>query len=102
MRLRCADSISTSLRHAALPIKRGQRLGRITKMGDRYIRRLLVTGMTARLRQMKVNPDRVDPWAIALLERKSPRLATVAIANKTARIVWAVLTKNEYYRPHTA
>lgn len=79
-----------------------ERLGRITKMGDRYIRRLLVTGMTARLRQMKVNPDRVDPWAIDLLTRKPPRLATVAMANKTARIVWAVLTKNEYYRPHTA
>lgn len=41
-----------------------ERLGRISKMGDRYLRRLLVTGMTARLRQMKVNPDRVDPWVI--------------------------------------
>ena len=79
-----------------------ERLGRISKMGDRYVRRLLVAGMTARLRQMKVNPERVDPWAIALLERKSPRLATVAMANKTARIVWAVLTRNERYRPHTA
>ncbi|WP_166416231.1 IS110 family RNA-guided transposase [Cochlodiniinecator piscidefendens] len=79
-----------------------ERLGRITKMGDRYIRRLLVTNMTARLRQMKVNPDRVDPWAIALLERKPARLATFAMANKTARIVWAVLAKNEYYRPHSA
>ena len=79
-----------------------ERLGRITKMGDRYIRRLLVTGMTARLRQMKVNPDRVDPWASGLLARKPARLATVAMANKTARIVWAVLTKNEYYRPHSA
>lgn len=79
-----------------------ERLGRISKMGDRYLRRLLVAGMTARLRQMKVNPGRVDPWATALLERKSPRLATVAMANKTARIVWAVLTRNERYRPHTA
>ena len=79
-----------------------ERLGRISKMGDRYVRRLLVAGMTARLRQMKVNPDRVDPWAIALLERKSPRLATVAMANKTARIVWAVLTRNERYRPQAA
>lgn len=79
-----------------------EKLGRISKMGDRYVRRLLVAGMTARLRQMKINPERVDPWAIALLERKSPRLATVAMANKTARIVWAVLTRNEYYRPHVA
>lgn len=71
-------------------------------MGDRYVRRLLVTGMTARLRQMKVNPDRVDPWTLGLLARKPARLATVAMANKTARIVWAVLTRNEHYRPHTA
>lgn len=77
-------------------------LGRISKMGDRYLRRLLVTGMTARLNQMKVNPDRVDPWAMSLRERKSPRVATVAMANKTARIIWAVLTRNERYRPHTA
>lgn len=78
-----------------------EKLERITKMGDRYIRRLLVTGMTSRLRQMKTHPERVDPWARALLERKPVRLATVAMANKTARIIWAVLTKNEYYRPHT-
>ncbi len=79
-----------------------EKLGRITKMGDRYIRRLLVTGMTSRLRQVKTHPERVDPWTRALLERKPVRLATVAMANKTARIVWAVLTKNEYYRPHNA
>ena len=79
-----------------------ERLGRISKMGDRYLRRLLVTGMTARLNQMKVNADRVDPWAMSLRERKSPRVATVAMANKTARIIWAVLTRNERYRLHAA
>ncbi len=79
-----------------------ERLGRISKMGDRYLRRLLVTGMTARLNQMKVNPDRVDPWAMSLRERKPPRVATVAMANKAARIIWAVLTRNERYQPHTA
>tara|TARA_R110002073_G_scaffold249083_1_gene411894 strand:- start:2691 stop:3710 length:1020 start_codon:yes stop_codon:yes gene_type:complete len=78
-----------------------EKLGLITKMGDRYIRRLLVTGMTSRLRQMKTHPERVDPWSRALLDRKPTRLATVAMANKTARIIWAVLSKNEYYRPHT-
>jgi transposase len=76
-----------------------EKLGRITKMGDRYVRRLLVTGMTSRLRQVSVNPDRIDPWVIALLERKPSRLATVAMANKTARIIWAVLTRNECYKP---
>ncbi|HBM40683.1 MAG: transposase [Dinoroseobacter sp.] len=78
-----------------------EKLGLITKMGDRYIRRLLVTGITSRLRQMKTHPERVDPWSRALLDRKPTRLATVAMANKTARIIWAVLSKNEYYRPHT-
>ena len=79
-----------------------ERLGRISKMGDRYIRRLLVTGMTSRLRQVKTHPERDDPWARALLERKPTRLATVAMANKTARIIWAVLTKNQHYRPNAA
>jgi len=77
-----------------------EKLGRITKMGDRYIRRLLVAGMTSRPRQMKTHPDRVDPWSRALLERKPVRLATVAMANKTARIIWAVLTRNQHCRPH--
>ena len=48
------------------------------------------------------DPDRVGPWVIGLLKRKPARLAIVAMANKTARIVWAVLTRNEDYRPHTA
>ena len=47
-------------------------------------------------------PDRVDPWTLSILERKPTRLATVAMANKTARIIWAVLTKNEPYAPRTA
>ncbi|MEP4959806.1 MAG: hypothetical protein ABJU19_10880 [Roseobacter sp.] len=44
----------------------------------------------------------VDPWAIRLFERKPAQLANVAMAHKTAQIVWAVLTKNEYYRPRSA
>ena len=71
-------------------------------MGDRYLRRLLVTGMTARVRVARSRPDRADPWMIALLERKPVRLVTVAMANKTARIIWAVLTRNEAYRPVAA
>jgi transposase len=78
-----------------------ERLGRISKMGDRYIRRLLVTGMTSRLRQRRRHPDRSDPWVTALLERKPARLATVAMANKTARIFWAPLTRNERYELRT-
>lgn len=73
-------------------------LGRITRMGDQYLRRLLVIGMTSRVRRAKVHPERADPWLLSLLERKSVRLATVAMANKTARVVWAVLTNGEPYR----
>jgi transposase len=79
-----------------------ERLGRISKMGDRYLRRLLVTGMTARIRAARTRPDRADPWMTSLLERKPVRLVTVAMANKTARIIWAVLTRNEAYKPAAA
>ncbi len=79
-----------------------EKLGRITKMGDQYLRSLLVVGMTSLVRQTKSHPERASKWLISLLERKPARLATVAMANKTARIVWAVLTRNEPYTPHTA
>ena len=79
-----------------------ERLGRITKMGDQYLRQLLVVGMTSLVRQTKSHPERANKWLTSLLERKPARLATVAMANKTARIVWAVLTKNEPYIPRTA
>jgi transposase len=79
-----------------------ERLGKITKMGDRYLRQLIVVGMTSRVRQVANHPDRADPWLTKLLQRKPARLATVAMANKTARIIWAVLTRDEPYKPHAA
>lgn len=51
---------------------------------------------------MKTHPERVGSWTLDLLARKPARLATVAMANKTARIIWAILTKHEPYRPHAA
>ncbi len=75
-----------------------EKLGRISKMGDRYIRRLLVIGMMSRMRQVQLNPDRYDPWFADIIARKPGKVAAVAMANKTARMVWAVLTKNEPYR----
>ena len=79
-----------------------ERLGKISRMGDRYLRQLLVVGMSSRVRTARSHPDRIDPWTLSILERKPTRLATVAMANKTARIIWAVLTKNEPYAPRTA
>jgi transposase len=75
-----------------------ERLGRISKLGDQYIRRLLVIGMMSRMRQIIRSPERFDPWFAELLARKPGKVAAVAMANKTARMVWAVLTRNEPYR----
>ncbi len=89
-----------------------ERLGKITKMGDRYLRQLIVVGMTSRVRQVANHPDRADPWLTKLLQRKPARLATVAMANNepscaigastmaSARIMWAVLTRDEPYKTH--
>lgn len=79
-----------------------ERLGRISKMGDRYIRRLLVLGMTSRIKQIQMHPERYDPWFADILERKPRKLAAVAMANKTARIVWSVLTRGQTYQLRTA
>jgi transposase len=79
-----------------------ERLGRITKMGDKYLRRLLVIGATSLVRRARQNLRTVDPRLADLLARKPVRVETVAMANKTARIVWAVMTRGEVYQPaHT-
>ena len=75
-----------------------ERLGHISKMGDQYIRRLLVLGMTSRIRSIKAEPERFDPWFADILSRKPSKVAAVAMANKTARMIWAVLTRNEPYK----
>lgn len=75
-----------------------ERLGRISRMGNQYLRKLLVAGMTARLRAALSHPEKVDPWTASILARKPARLATVAMANKTARTIWAVLSRNEPYK----
>ena len=75
-----------------------ERLGRITKMGDKYLRKLLIVGMTSLVRRAKHNPPTIDPRLANLLVRKPVRVATVAMANKTARIIWAIMTRSETYR----
>lgn len=70
-----------------------ERLRRITKMGDQYLRALLVVGATASVRYAEQRPDTVDPRFVALLARKPARVAPIAIANKMARIAWAVMAR---------
>ena len=74
-----------------------ERLGGISKQGDGAIRRLLVVGATAMIRiARRDNPGKT--WAKQLLERKPARVVSVALANKTARIAWAVLARGEVYK----
>jgi transposase len=75
-----------------------KRLGKITKKGDRYIRKLLVVGMTSRAVMAKRSPEKVDLWTAKIIADKPFRLATTAMANKAARIIWAILTKKQEYR----
>jgi transposase len=74
------------------------RLGRISKMGDGYLRRLLVVGATSVVRRAGSNTSATGAWVRGLLERKPARLVTVAVANKTARIAWVILARGETYR----
>lgn len=76
-----------------------ERLGRISKQGNTYVRRLLVIGATAVLRYARTRAAAGAEWIKSLLSRRSARVATVAMANKTARIAWALLAKKEMYRP---
>ncbi len=79
-----------------------ERLGRISRMGDRYLRRLLVVGMTSLIRRAKTTPTSVDPRLPALLQRKPVRVVTVAAANRTARVAWAIMTRGGTYRAPAA
>jgi transposase len=73
-----------------------ERLGHITKQGNGYLRRLLVLGATSQLRTGRL-PAGGD-WFKALLKRKPTRVATVALANKMARVVWALMAKGQTYQ----
>jgi len=74
-----------------------ERLGGITKQGDRYLRQMLVVGSLAVVRYAASNGTR-RPWLVQLLDRRTPKVAAVALANKTARMVWAIMTSGERYR----
>ena len=74
-----------------------ERLGGITKAGDRYLRQLLVVGAMAVIRYAERHETR-RPWLVQLMSRRTTKVAAVALANKTARIVWAVMTTGQPYR----
>jgi transposase len=71
-------------------------------MGDGYLRKLLVVGATSVIRRARTSDAASSAWLKGLLERRPARVVTVAQANKTARIAWAVLMREEVYRPMAA
>jgi len=77
------------------------KLGPISKQGDRYLRRILVVGAHSVLRRAKHNPQKY-PWLAQLLARRPFKVVAVALANKMARIAWALLASGGHYRPRLA
>jgi transposase len=74
-----------------------QKLGPISKRGDQYLRRILVVGAHAVLKRARHQPEKY-PWITRLLERKPFRVVAVAVANKMARVAWALLARGGSYR----
>jgi transposase len=79
-----------------------ERQGGISKQGDQYLRRLLVLGATAVIRHARTKVTAETAWLRGVLDRRPVRLASVAQANKTARVVWALLARGESYRAPAA
>ena len=77
------------------------RLGVITRAGDETLRSVLVVGATSVI-QHALRSGKASPWLAALLKRKSPKLAAVALANKTARIAWKMMVTGEAYSAKSA
>jgi transposase len=78
------------------------RLLGISKRGDAYVRSLLVHGARAMIRTAKAKDDHLSRWVIAIADRSHPNVACVALANKTARMAWAMLRNNTDYQPERA
>ena len=75
-----------------------ERLGSITKRGDRYLRSLFTAGALAVIRYAKMHGTKHRPWLTALLARRPTKVAAIALANKIARMAWAMMARGERYR----
>jgi transposase len=79
-----------------------ERLGSITKRGDRYLRSLFTAGALAVIRYAKIHGTKSRPWLTSLLSRRPTKVAAIALANKIARMAWAMMAKGERYREPVA
>ena len=77
-------------------------MGGITKQGDRYLRSLFTVGALAVIRYAKIHGTQHRPWLAALLARRPTKVAAIALANKIARMAWALMVKGERYREPAA
>ena len=78
------------------------KLGSISKQGDRYLCSLFTTGALAVIRYAKIHGTKHRPWLTALLARRPTKVAAIALANKIARMAWAMMVKGERYKEPAA
>jgi transposase len=79
-----------------------ERLGNISKRGDRYLRSLFTIGALAVIRYAQIHGTKHRPWLAALLARRPAKVAAIALANKLARMAWAVMAKSARYKEPAA
>ncbi len=78
------------------------KLGSISKQGDRYLRSLFTAGALAVIRYANIHGTTHRPWLTALLARRPTKVAAIALANKLARMAWAMMAKGERYKEPAA